>query len=257
MRILLSLFLISLTTAAFAQPDGYGRWQEQGRGGQEQTGTQTAPKKQMVQSGTGFFVSNLGHIVTNEHVVSGCNDVTVRGSIEPVQGRVIAVDKERDLALIKADTRPRRVASIRASEENMNINDQVMVIGYPLERGITGEYKIERSVIVGLEGPQNEPYWIQFADAALQGNSGGPLLDSSGNVVGVIVGKTQLISRDTRTGEQQVIKKSDVAISLPFVKEFLLKNGVYFRYNDSTAYYSIDRVENQARDYVVNVHCKS
>lgn len=252
--------LMGAVLPAAAQPEGYQPWDEGKPQAAPAVPAQAVPAvgggKVMVQSGTGFFVSNLGHIVTNEHVVHGCKEVMVRGSIDPAEGEVMAVDKERDLAVIKTKIRPRRVANLRASDENMFINDQVMVIGYPLDRGITGEYKVERSTIIGLEGPQDEPYWIQFADAALQGNSGGPLLDSSANVVGVIVGKTKLVSVDQKTGAQEVVKKADVAISLPYVKAFLHKHGVYFRHSDSRSYYSIDRVENQAKDYIVNIHCK-
>lgn len=247
----------ALSMVAFhvsAEPAGYGAW----NGSSPTVVGHQAPADaaNMVQSGTGFFVSNTGYLLTNEHVVHGCTDVTLRGTIDPSPAKVVAVDKERDLALIKTAVKPRRVANIRSTDENMMINDQVMVIGYPLDSGVSGQYKVARSTIIGLEGPRDEPFWIQFADSALQGNSGGPLLDSSGNVVGVVVGKTKLVSVDEKTGKQEVLKKADVAISLPYVKEFMHKNGVYFRNSDSQGYYSLDRVENQARDYIVNIHCK-
>ena len=209
-----------------------------------------------IQSGTGFFVTNTGHIITNEHVVRGCRKVRIRGSVNSTDAEVVDTDSQFDIALLRTASRPSRVANIRASDDALNINDPVMVIGYPLERGVSGIYKVVYSTVIGLQGPMNEAHWIQFADAALQGNSGGPLLDSSGNVIGVITGKTQMSMRNEQTGQDEVISTSDVAISLPVLKAFLNKNQVYFRTMDSQAYYSVERVENIAKFYIVNIHCQ-
>ncbi len=209
-----------------------------------------------IQSGTGFFVSNTGHIITNEHVVHGCSKVMVRGSVSPSTAYVLDVDTEYDLALLRAESKPRRIANIRRSDDAIMINDPLMVIGYPLNHGVTGIYKVEYSQVLDLAGPTGEPKWIQFAHAALQGNSGGPLLDSSGNVIGVVVGKTRLLKMDAETGEPITLQQSDVAISLPVLKAFLNKNRVYFQAADSRAYYSVERVENSARNYIVNIHCR-
>lgn len=246
-------YVLAVLPAQAQPPKGYQDWQNQPGGAQSSSGGSPAPARK-IKSGTGFFISNVGHVITNEHVVHGCDQVMIRGSVNKMKARVIGTDSEADLALILADVRPRRVASLRENKGGMQVNDPVMVIGYPLDHGATGVYKVERSIILGLEGPQDEPYWIQFADAALQGNSGGPLLDSSGNVVGVIVGKTKLV-RKGANGQDEVVKQSDVAISLPVLKDFLHKHQVYFQYARSSSYYSIDRVENIARDYIVNIHC--
>lgn len=208
-----------------------------------------------IQSGTGFFVSNTGHVITNEHVVRGCDQVTLRGTVAPTAANVIATDAEHDLALLKTAFKPSRVALLRNTDKNIFVNDQVLVIGYPLNSGMTGIYKVKPSYIVGLKGPQGQPHWIQFNDALLQGNSGGPLLDASGNVLGVVVGKAKLKRKNTKTGKDEVFHESDVAISLPVLKQFLHDNRVYFRSNMSNAYYSLEQVEYQARQYIVNIHC--
>lgn len=210
----------------------------------------------MVHSGTGFFVSNSGYIITNEHVVRGCKSVNIRGSVTPTTATVQDVDVEYDLALIKANVRPNRTASLRSTQASLRINDPVMVIGYPLNHGITGKYKVVNSSVIGLKGPQDEPNWIRFSSAAMQGNSGGPLMDASGNVVGVIQGKTKLVRKHPKTGKTLSVQEADVAISLPVLKRFLHKNSVYFKSNDSQGYYSIDRVENIAKSFIVNIHCQ-
>lgn len=208
-----------------------------------------------ISSGTGFFVSNRGHIVTNEHVVKGCQEVKIRGAVEPSTAEVIDTDENNDLALLKTQSHPRRVATVRTSGDRIKVGDPVLVMGYPRDHGRTGEYKVVESTIIDIEGPLEEPHWIQFNDSAEQGNSGGPLLDSSGHVVGVVVGKAKLIEYDRRAAREKVVKKADLAISLPVMKRFLHRNGVYFRSATSHGYYSMGRVENQAKSYIVNIHC--
>lgn len=210
----------------------------------------------MVSSGTGFFISNRGYIISNEHVVRGCDEVMIRGAVDETMAKVIATDATNDLALILAENiRPPKIASIRDSGARVRVGDPVMLIGYPKEHGMTGQYRVNEATVLNLHGPMAEPRWIQFSDSAEQGNSGGPLLDASGNVIGVIAGKASLTEYDRRSGEETVIQKSDVAISLPVLEQFLGDNGVYYRSRDSSAYFDTSRVESQARNYVVNIHC--
>lgn len=206
-------------------------------------------------SGTGFFVSNRGHIITNEHVVKGCDTVTVRGAVSPIKAKVLKVDVANDLALLQADTVPGRVATLRQEQDALRRGDPVMVMGYPKEHGMTGVYAIAEASILDLKGPQEEPRWIQFTDSAQQGNSGGPLLDGSGNVVGVVVGKAKLIEFDRKAAKERTVKESDLAISLPVLKGFLYDSRVMFRTASSRGYYPANRIENNARYFIVNVHC--
>lgn len=206
-----------------------------------------------VSSGTGFFVSNRGYVITNNHVIDGCTTATIRGAVNPVDAQVVAVDEQNDLALLKTTVQPQRTATMRISDKSVRVGDPVMVMGYPQEHGITGVYKVMEASIVGMQGPLNEPTWIQFTSSAQQGNSGGPLLDTSGNVIGVIVGKTKLFRKTG--GKQETVKESDVAISLPVLKKFLDKNNIFYRSNYSESYLATNRLENQAKDYIVNIHC--
>ncbi len=222
---------------------------------EERAAPELQPGQHAVQSGTGFYVSNTGHIITNEHVVRGCEQVMLRGTMQPTSAKVLATNAKFDLALLQSQRRPSRIASLRTNDETMMVEDPVMVMGYPLDSGVSGQYVVNLSKITGLSGPQNEPHWLQFADAALQGNSGGPLLDASGNVIGVIVGKTKLSHIDPQSGKKTVVSEADVALNLAVLREFLKLNNVYFRSRDSRNYYSINRVENQARQYVMNIHC--
>lgn len=209
-----------------------------------------------VQSGTGFFVSSSGHIITNHHVIKGCRMVELQGAVPRTAGEVVAVDEQYDLALIKTRDKPRRIATIRHPDASrLRMDEPVLVMGYPLESFRTGEYKIAEARVIGLKGPTDEPHWIQFSDSAQQGNSGGPLLDASGNVAGVVVGKSELWTTHGRNGRPEMVSKSDVAISLKVLMRFLDRNYVAYRFNGSYSLMTARRIEERARGYIVNVLC--
>lgn len=210
-----------------------------------------------VMSGTGFIVSSSGHIITNHHVINGCKEVELQGALPRTTAKVVAVDEQYDLALLKTQSRVRRIATIRHPDASrIRMHEELLVMGYPLDSYVKGEYKVAESRVVGLKGPTDEPHWIQFADAAQQGNSGGPLLDASGNVAGVIVGKTELYQRRGVNGRPQLVSKSDVAIALPVLMRFLDKHYVAYRFRGSHSTMLSARVEDAAKAYIVNILCK-
>lgn len=214
------------------------------------------PQTYRISAGTGFFVSKNGDIVTNAHVVDGCDTVEVRGAIQPNEAKVIAVDKEIDLALLRTSAIPSRIASFRDYGNRLGRNDEVLLIGYPEERAMSGDYKVVTSQILDTQGPLGNNQWLQFADAARQGNSGGPLLDISGNVVGVITGKSTLSKRNPVNGEEEVVGRSDVAITLDYLQKFLDAHQVYYWKLTSQLPQDIDFIEVAAKDYIVNIHCR-
>lgn len=216
----------------------------------------SARQQVMISSGTGFVVSSYGDIVTNNHVIEGCSTVTIQGPIPTDKAEVIAVDREFDLALLRTKAHVRRVAVIRhPGASHLIENEPVLVMGYPLDSFKTAEYKIAESRVVGLKGPMDEPQWIQFSDSAQHGNSGGPLLDSSGNVAGVIVGKSTVTRYVPERGRNELVSKSDVAISLPILLKFLDKNHVLYGTYGSYTYMMPQRVEEFAKAYIVNILC--
>jgi serine protease Do len=208
-------------------------------------------------SGTGFFVSN-NYIITNEHVVQGCKNITIRGAVQPGSARIQAIDKQNDLALLKTSANPERIAQLRGDEIPVNAGEEVIVMGYPLERGIRGDYLIKKAVITDPEDVYEGIKRVQFTDSVEKGNSGGPLLDDNGNVVGVVVGKMSFYLADASMQggiEPEPVKTSSMAISLDSLRSFLSENGVYYR-SDSTRYNYPDKwMERKAKQYIVNVHC--
>ncbi len=216
----------------------------------------------LISSGTGFFINQDGYLVTNEHVVRNCNKITISGSVMPSPGSIVKIDKENDLAIIKASIAPKGYASLRSSSD-ISINDTAHIIDF-LKKNKTKEYNIVNTKITDTKGPAGEN-WIQFSNTAKLGNSGGPLIDNYGNVVGVIRAKLEFYQVDLlSTSESQPenvknnyiapSKYSDIAISSDTLIKFLNKEIV--KYHLARHGYNNYDVEGFINKYVVNIRCE-
>jgi S1-C subfamily serine protease len=141
-------------------------------------------------SGSGFAVSSNGHVITNHHVIQGCQNVKIHHKGKSIPATVVTFDPRNDLALLKGNFRPSTVLPL--STNSPELLQDVYVAGYPFGRRISTGVKVTKGIISSLTGIGNNFANIQI-DAALQpGNSGGPILDDRGNVVGVAVAKLDI-----------------------------------------------------------------
>jgi len=143
-------------------------------------------------SGTGFFVSEKGHILTNAHVVEGCTAVAITPSASVAsKGTVIARDKTNDLAVIATDVKPQSFAALRLGAK---VGEPVSAFGYPLTGILTTTGNFTTGNISATAGIGDDTRMLQISAPVQPGNSGGPLLDEAGNVVGVVVAKLNALS---------------------------------------------------------------
>ena len=140
--------------------------------------------------GTGFVIDGEGHVVTNQHVVDQADTVEIGfADGEEEQGRVIATDPSSDLAVIEVDLAGHDVTPLElGSSAEVEVGDTVYAIGNPfgLERSITAG--IVSAVDREIEAPNGFTIngAIQTDAPVNQGNSGGPLFDDGGRVIGVV-----------------------------------------------------------------------
>jgi len=151
-------------------------------------------------AGTGVIITSDGEILTNAHVVGDSDVVNVRlaGESEPRPGAVVAVDLENDLALVRIDVDGLDIVTFAAADD-VRIGDQVLAIGYALD--LDGDPTVTAGIVsaVGrsLATDQGALDGLVQTDAAISsGNSGGPLLDALGRVVGI---NTAVASSDLDT----------------------------------------------------------
>jgi len=139
--------------------------------------------------GSGFVVDEAGHIVTNQHVVEGAEEISVRFADDVRrEAEVVGQDPSTDVALIQVDAPKEALKPLTLGDSNsVGVGEPVIAIGNPLNVGIS----VTTGIVSGLGRPIKAPnnYTINDAvqtDAAINpGNSGGPLLDSRGTVIGV------------------------------------------------------------------------
>ena len=135
--------------------------------------------------GSGFFVTEDGYLLTNQHVVGNARKVRVRlhDGLE-LEGEVLRRDRKRDVALVKVPVSRAKVLPIR--HRPLAVGEGVYAIGSPLDLDLSGT--VSRGVVSAHRvGPQSDLPTIQ-ADVDIHGgNSGGPLVDAFGNVVGITV----------------------------------------------------------------------
>jgi len=153
----------------------------------------TPEKSALGKSGTGFFVSRDGQILTNSHVVNGCKSIRVRYPDRGVEGASMLVeDKKNDLALLVANRRPAAVAIFRDSP--VLLGELIMSIGFPLTGVLSSEAIMSAGNVSATAGIGDDISQLQISAPVQPGNSGGPVLDKSGLVVGVVVSKLDAIN---------------------------------------------------------------
>jgi S1-C subfamily serine protease len=150
-------------------------------------------------TGTGVIISSDGEILTNAHVVEGATEVRVRlaGETEPREARLLASDRGNDLALLRMSGDDFD-AAVFADPDSTRIGDQVVAIGFAL--GLDGDPSVTLGIVSALDRTiGTDGYFLNGliqTDAAISsGNSGGPLVNARGEVVGI----NTAVARDTAT----------------------------------------------------------
>ena len=144
--------------------------------------------------GSGFLVSNDGYLLTNHHVVGGATTVRVRWSDGfETTGEVVRVDKRRDVALVKTSPHGRQPLALRRATPG--VGDAVFAIGTPLDEKLQGT--VTKGIVSANRIIDGFAY-IQSDVGVDHGNSGGPLVDDKGRVIGITVIK--IAPDDTQRG---------------------------------------------------------
>ncbi len=149
------------------------------------------PHNQREQAlGSGFVIDKAGHIVTNYHVVQGARSVKVSFSNnESMRARIVGSDPSTDVAVLQVDVHSRALTPLPlGNSDDVHVGDSVVAIGNPLglDRTVTSGIVSALQRVIASPGGQYSIDHVIQTDAALNhGNSGGPLLNADGQVIGV------------------------------------------------------------------------
>jgi S1-C subfamily serine protease len=205
------------------------------------------------QTGTGFVISNSGHVVTNQHVVDGCvGDIHGNLSGEaPVKLRLVSSDETNDLALLQAPNPFNDVATIR--DKAIHPGDGVIAIGYPFHGLLTSDFTVTTGIVSSLSGILNDTRYLQISAAVQPGNSGGPLLDNSGQVVGMVAAKLNALKFAKATGT--IPENINFAIKTGGLRDFLDNSVVSYQTSDAKSELKTSDIARNARTFTLLISC--
>jgi S1-C subfamily serine protease len=143
-----------------------------------------------VKSGTGFFVSPAGFVVTSAHVVTGCTAITLWPADEAeLAARIVAIDPVRDVALLSAAGKTQWYADRVHDGDSLRAGDPVSTIGFGVVRSRPREARVTPGRLIGgVTDSRGYPLLLIRADLR-EGNSGGPVIDSDGTLLGMETGR--------------------------------------------------------------------
>ena len=198
-----------------------------------QPSTPQPPKSKNVAiaTGTGFLFGSQDYIITNYHVVKGTSEVKVKFTNgESINAEVVARDTQNDVAILKL-TKPPSFQSreMKFGDSSMvRMGDKVFTIGYPHTRIMGFKPKYTEGVISAVTGIKDNPTVFQTTVPIQPGNSGGPLFNDKGEVVGLTTSSLSLLAIESMGAIPQsvnyAVKSSFVKNTISTIPEALLSN---------------------------------
>jgi S1-C subfamily serine protease len=210
------------------------------------------PPNKMPQTkftGSGFFLTQAGHLLTNAHVVRDCKIISIKSNGgQAGVAQVIAVDQNDDLAVLKLERRPDATAAFRIGRPP-RAGESAIVFGFPLSQLLASTGNVSTGVVTALAGLRDDPRHIQISAPVQSGNSGGPVLDASGYLIGIVVSKLNPVLGDLPQNVNFAIRASTAA-------NFLDAHGIGYKIAAADKELPIPDIVAQAKDFSVQISCQ-
>ena len=240
----------------------------------EKKPTPQPSKEQIPKSGTGsgFFISKMGHAITNAHVVQNCNKVTVGDNAnKQVAAEVVNTDRRNDLALLKLSTLEMASAESQSliqklgivvvplaangllRNEDVKLGEKVLVAGYPFGELFSNTIKVTSGIVSATRGAGDDSGQFQLDAAVQPGNSGGPIYDSSGNIVGVVISQLDKLKMAKAIGS--LPENVNFGIKASTVRQFLTSSGLPSKKSERTEEKSTEQLAEIAQNQALMVMC--
>ena len=212
-----------------------------------------SPKTAKTYSGTGFIISANGHILTNNHVIDGCTDIKgTLGGQPPTPLRVVSSDETNDLAVLQGPAATfKDFAKIR--DRSIRSGDSVVAIGYPFHGLLSSDFTVTTGIVSSLSGTMNDTRMLQISAAVQPGNSGGPLLDTNGLIVGVVAAKLNALRVARATGN--IPENINFAIKTGAIRDFLDNSVIAYETASPAGELKTPEIANNARAYTLLITC--
>lgn len=214
--------------------------------------TPARPGQKLVMLGTGFLITSDGKALTNNHVIDGCAGYRVEGHDGAGTATLLGADADNDLALLQTSFHPATFARFRSPDAVMT-GIAVGVVGYPNLGLPRIEPLFTPGMVIGSAVHKGKPPRLVLKVDIRHGNSGGPVLDESGAVIGVIQAKIN--SPAVYEKLHQVVEDIGLAITETSVLHFLHSHGVGYRLAGSEPPLDQTALFQTASTFVIRVGC--
>ncbi|CAN5366765.1 trypsin-like peptidase domain-containing protein [soil metagenome] len=201
-------------------------------------------------SGSGVAVER-NHILTNAHVVEDARTVTVQAGGRPLAAEMVFADRRNDLALLRVDTPLAGVAQFR-SQVGLHLGEDVVALGFPLQGLLGTGPQASAGNVAALCGIGNDSSLFQFTAPIASGNSGGPILDMAGHLIGLVCSSLNL-DRIRQSGASA--ENINFGIKGAMILSFLDSFGIEPDMARDAAPIGRAAVVRQARDTIARVSC--
>lgn len=231
-----------------------------------------SPPNKSGNTGSGFFVSKMGHIITNEHVVRQCNSVTVGDNAQKqVTASILETDERNDLALLRISST--QMASVETKSlirklglklvplvseglfksNDVELGEDVLVAGYPYGELFSNTIKVTKGIVSADKGMGDDIGLFQMDAAVQSGNSGGPIYDENGNIVGVVVAQLNRLKVAKAIGS--LPENVNFGIKASTVRQFLTSAGLPTKRSNRIERKSTKELAQIAKSQTVMVVC--
>ena len=205
----------------------------------------------VTSSGSGFFVTP-NHIITNNHVTAGCDEIQVKNKSYKSIVELLDTDSTTDLSILVTG-KPNKSFLYLRNRKPVSTGELSLALGYPFSSTLGSEIKVTSGNIAALTGFNNNIAELQLTSPVQPGNSGGPLLDDNGNVIGVIVSRLEKSSEITGDRTAQNV---NFAIKSNMAKIFMDLNMVDYQVRKSNGAREVSQIVTESKEAVVQVICK-
>jgi S1-C subfamily serine protease len=206
-----------------------------------------------IGSASAFAINESGAVLTNYHAVEKCLDTKFEYSGERKSSTVRYVDKEADLAVLETGLSFNQFAKFVSSSKPPRLGADIVVVGYPLQGVLSSKPSLSTGNISAMAGINDNENVYQITAPIQAGSSGGPVLDKSGLVIGIVQSKLNAVNVAKYTGD--LPQNVNFAVKSDKIVEFLMANKVKFATTTKPNSLSTADIADLAKRYTLKVSC--
>lgn len=205
-------------------------------------------------TGSGFYANSNGDIITSHHVVEGCFSISIKHGSTETPATIHAADENVDIAILKTGKKSPYSAAIADPSTNPLLGEDILTIGFPLSDILSSGPNLTTGNISALTGLKNESSSLQITAPVQPGNSGGPLLNKRGEVIGVVKSKLDAIGLARHTGD--IAQNVNFSVNNQSLTAFLKANNTNYLNSNQIAPLETTKIADIASKYTVQIICK-